>query len=363
MNKQQLNIGHEFITDNDIVILSDDINVSYKYKKPCESKQYPYFYAIPCFSNYLISRTGELLSLRTVEIIKWQTAVTAKESIKGGYKVTNIYNDNGKRVGVSRHRLLMLVFSDYEFVPNNYVVNHINGIPGDDRLDNLEWMTFAENIQHAYDTGLTKAKLRSIDAWNWITNEHKSFNSISNAARYLKMPRATIDSRLMYGNNKRYIDGWRVKYSGEEWLELNKRVGEKSNETEVLVRNIYTDEIILFPSIISAAKELNVLNSIIFSHCSRLVSVPFDKWNFRYNTTDVNWPIYSDKHLYLFSKSTTDRYSDGIILRNAMTLEEVKFGTQDEIAMFLNISKITVNKLARYNRKRGEYIFELFKVR
>lgn len=115
--------------------------------------------------DYMVSSLGRVKSKeRTVEYdrYQYQTGIivrdhhTVKERIlksrvsTWGYKTVCIKNDTFKHLFV--HKLVAQAF-----IPNpenKPQVNHKDGNKLNNCVDNLEWVTCAENIQHAYDTRL-----------------------------------------------------------------------------------------------------------------------------------------------------------------------------------------------------------------
>ena len=108
---------------------------------------------------YQISSYGRLKSLSReitdifgTRIVEEKIAQRSNNSI---YFHTNLCK-NGEKKSTSIHRLVAQAF-----IPNpenKPCVNHIDGNKHNNHVENLEWVTYSENIQHAYRTGLIKPK-------------------------------------------------------------------------------------------------------------------------------------------------------------------------------------------------------------
>lgn len=79
-----------------------------------------------------------------------------RQGLYGGEYFTVSLNKNKNRRNFGVHRLVAEAF-----IPNpNYfpVVNHKDGNKQNNCVENLEWVTYEENIIHAWKTGLIKKK-------------------------------------------------------------------------------------------------------------------------------------------------------------------------------------------------------------
>lgn len=115
--------------------------------------------SIPDFPEYKVTKNGDVIGKRG--------KVMTGHVDRCGYKeVLLSYYPNFKNVLVHR-----LVLSTFKPVPNmdELDVNHKDGNKLNNSLDNLEWCTRSENINHSYRNGLQKV----------ATNPHGTFNVLS----------------------------------------------------------------------------------------------------------------------------------------------------------------------------------------
>lgn len=102
------------------------------------------------FPDYSINRSGRIWS-------RFTRAFRKDKDNGNGYRYINLSRD-GVRYTRSVHRLVVATFLG----ESDKHVNHINGDKTDNRLENLEYVTASENVQHAHDTGLIRHSRRPV---------------------------------------------------------------------------------------------------------------------------------------------------------------------------------------------------------
>jgi hypothetical protein len=135
------------------------------------------------YPDYAITEDGIVWSLR------FNRKLCPKANSRGYMQVVLCKDLKYKNYTV--HRLIAENYIDN--VNNFKMVNHINGIKTDNRIENLEWCTASQNIQHAFDTGLKKPSVTRI-VLDLATGVF--YDSVTEAAKYHNIKMKTLHGYL-----------------------------------------------------------------------------------------------------------------------------------------------------------------------
>lgn len=166
-------------------------------------------------NRYMISDKGRILSLGRIMTARDgfvrhypNRFLKLKPHKSTGYCRTRLYHDNGTTYeDFSVHRLVALHFLDN---PNNLpVVNHINTTRSFNAVENLEWVTVAENLTH-HGCHLRGGEKRKKKVFQYTDNGEflRAWSSVQEAHDYgynLNMVR-------------KVCLGYRKRYKGFRWM-------------------------------------------------------------------------------------------------------------------------------------------------
>ena len=170
---------------------------------------------IPGYPRYEVSDTGKVFDIHTQELVK-----------------PKLNNCGYLRVGTRKNRVFVHRLVALAFIPNPLnkpCVNHIDGVKTNNHVSNLEWVTYSENINHAYKNGLEKkifgkdhpqyGKVGSMSKSSKLTDEQrlmipeliKSGKSMAQIAREWGVSRGCIKKTNQKLKNIKYVKHLNLK--------------------------------------------------------------------------------------------------------------------------------------------------------
>lgn len=303
---------------------------------------------VPTFSRYTITEDGILHDSQRGVDMAWYITKPTKGSV-GGYYMAKIMNDAGELKNIGRHRLLCLA---YHGVPNDVdslVINHKNGIPGDDRLDNIEWVTRGQNNQHAYDTGLKK-DAKPVFVRNMLSGETTRYPTVEACARALGYTSGTfIYWRLNRTSEiRRYSDELMFKYDdGSDWPTIdwsNQVIYRSSVAQDYMALNVFTNEIHVFNGLTNGESLIGVDKGTIAAHVQHGRLLPINGYIVRYLTSDVAWPKFNQRILEI-CRDFPMKQPCGVVALDTESGEETFYTSAKKAAEAYGIKVTTLRHL------------------
>lgn len=168
------------------------------------------------------------------------------------------------------HRLVLMTFRPIKN-PEKYMVNHKDGNKKNNNLDNLEWVTNGQNIQHGYARRRQQAgtavgvMVRNVD-----TGEVKTYIHIIDAAADLNLHKDVILNRLKKPIDNVWHDGLQFKRLSDptEWKPITDellRTRSKHSYLPVKMLTMWDNKEYTFNTVNEAAKFLDANISVVWS--------------------------------------------------------------------------------------------------
>lgn len=175
-------------------------------------------------NKYQISNYGRVKSLYFINgrTKKYREKILSFGYNLQGYRFVRLSKNGKSSKNLYIHKLVARHFLQN---PNNYiVVNHINGIKIDNRVENLEWCTQKHNIQQSFKngqqkptwegkTGIENPNSKKVRQYDLEDNFIKQWDCLRDVQRELKIFAISI-SRCCKGNQET-AGGYKWRYAND----------------------------------------------------------------------------------------------------------------------------------------------------
>ena len=157
---------------------------------------------IPCYEGiYQASNLGRIRSTegkttysRKHGVRHWKSRVLKPKVDNQSSQRVSLWKE-GKRKDLLVHRLVAATFLGKP--PKNYTVNHKDGNRLNNCIDNLEWISLADNIRHGFEAGLYSSQKSVVLK---IDNNAVEFRSMAQVDVFLNRAKGYTSNRLKKHN-------------------------------------------------------------------------------------------------------------------------------------------------------------------
>lgn len=303
-------------------------NLIWKFPIGLGSDKYNGFAFVPGFTRYMINRDGELYDLKNLKFIEPYSSIN--------YKAFAVRNDANVRTGLKRHRAVGLAFLDYDERVDDMEINHKNGKPGQDHLDNLEWMTHKENMEHAAKNGLLSNN-KPVMVTDTTTGKVEEFVSVLEFARKYKYANARIARNLQKNGGTCQFGDLSVTYKYAK----HKEGGVMQ---PIMVRDAMAGTVRTYESARACAEALGLSVAVVRARLASTTNrLSFDYLQFKRVSDKSPWHIPED----LNQEVINNRWYTSTLVKDLNTGEVHTFVTQRKAAEYLGLSDVTICTLLR----------------
>jgi hypothetical protein len=166
-----------------------------------ECDDYPGFNYIPCYSRYVIDKSGTIISLYSGDVLSAYVGTN-------GYYNVRMCRDDSQNLIYLTHRMVKTAHGWYPSNADELVINHMDLDKLNTHASNLEWLTTGDNVAHAHVFGAyRRSRKREVIVTNINTSKEETFESIHAAARRFNVGPSAIWQTINLGGDPRVFKG------------------------------------------------------------------------------------------------------------------------------------------------------------